>query len=62
MCYPALTSTTVILNVLLKFVILGLNIAEAIMSIYEEFKCKNRYIHFYPFEIFALKATEKQRK
>ena len=29
--------------------------------IYEEFKCKNRYIHFNQFEIFAIKAAEKQR-
>ena len=31
-------------------------------AIYEEFKFKNRYIHFYQFEIFAIKAAEKQRK
>ena len=31
-------------------------------QIYEEFKFKNRYIHFYQFEIFAIKAAEKQRK
>ena len=36
------------------------SIAKSI--IYEEFKCKNRYIHFYQFEIFAIKAAEKQRK
>ena len=28
----------------------------------KEFKCKNRYITFYQFEIFAIKAAEKQRK
>ena len=28
----------------------------------EEFKFKNRYINFYQFEIFAIKAAEKQRK
>ena len=27
----------------------------------EEFEFKNRYIHFYQFEIFAIKAAEKQR-
>ena len=27
---------------------------------YEEFKLKNRYIHFYQFKIFAIKAAEKQ--
>ena len=31
-------------------------------NIYEEFKCKNRYINFHQFEIFAIKAAEKQRK
>ena len=25
-------------------------------------KCKNQYINFYQFEIFAIKAAEKQRK
>ena len=29
---------------------------------FEEFKCKNRYINFHKFEIFAIKAAEKQRK
>ena len=29
-------------------------------SIFEEFKCKNRYIHFYQFEIFAIKAAENK--
>ena len=28
--------------------------------IYEEFKFKNRYINFYQFEIFAIKAAEIQ--
>ena len=31
-------------------------------GIYEEFKCRNRYIHFYQFEIFAIKAAEKKKK
>ena len=29
---------------------------------YKEFKFQNRYINFYQFEIFAIKAAEKQRK
>ena len=35
-----------------------------IMQVYlsEEFTFKNRYINFYQFEIFAIKAAEKQRK
>ena len=28
---------------------------------FEEFKCKNRYIHFYQFEIFAIKAAENKK-
>ena len=32
-----------------------------IMSSFEEFNFKNRYIHFDQFEIFAIKAAEKQR-
>ena len=33
------------------------------LCLYEEFKYKkNRYINFYQFEIFAIKAAEKQRK
>ena len=28
----------------------------------EEFEFKNRYLHFYQFEIFGIKAAEKQRK
>ena len=32
------------------------------MKIYEEFKFKNRYIHFYQIKIFVIKAAEKQRK
>ena len=32
------------------------------MCIFEEFKCKKRCIHFHQFEIFAIKADEKQRK
>ena len=32
------------------------------ICIFEEFKFKNRDIHFYQFEIFAIKAAKKQRK
>ena len=28
---------------------------------YEEFNLKNRYINFYQFEIFAIKAAEKKK-
>ena len=35
---------------------------EIYTCIYEEFKLKNRYINFYQFEIFTIKAAEKQRK
>ena len=38
------------------------NKKESFKSVpYEEFKCKNRYINFYQFEIFTIKAVEKQR-
>ena len=37
-----------------------------INEIYDKFKCKNRYIHFYQFEIFAiiklLKNNENNKK
>ena len=32
------------------------------LYLFEKFKFKNRYIHFYQFGIFAIKAAEKQRK
>ena len=32
------------------------------LVLYEEVKCKNWYVHFYQFEIFAIKAAEKQNK
>ena len=40
----------------LRFVI------EMVWRANEEFKFKNRYINFYKFEIFAIKAAQKQRK
>ena len=36
------------------------NLCKLWVGEFEEFKCKNRYINFYQFEIFAIKAAENK--